>query len=208
MPEFWVDTRKVGGAFSVEENARRIVHYRYAEIACMTTEGAWAPTSPNMKLKFAFGEHCYQDSIHAFWLGQRLPELRQMEGAEFDVPPTLRSSTLALPPNKEFVDFIEEMQLQEGELLRIVGLYRVLKTHLAVYYRHHIAVTDPICDAPTVRILRHILLEEEEQLKFGQAMYEELADTPARRRLALEWQMRLEELLALSGGVTGRESRV
>ena len=36
-----------------------------------------------------------------------------------------------------------------------------MKTHLAVYYRHHIRVTDQVCDAPTVRILNHILLEEE-----------------------------------------------
>jgi hypothetical protein len=203
MPELCIDPRQVGGAFSVDENARRIVNYRYAEKVCMTTEGAWAPTTPSMKAKFALGEHCYQDSIHYYWLGQRLPELRQLEGAELDQPPTLRSSTLALPPNEEFTRFVEEMQLQEDELLRIVGLYRVFKTHLCVYYRHHRLVTDQICDAPTVRILDHILLEEEEQLKWGQAFYEEMADTPAKRRTALEWQMHLEDLLARSGGVTG-----
>jgi hypothetical protein len=54
-----------------------------------------------------------------------------------------------------------------------------------------------------VRILRHILLEEEEHVKWGQAVYEELADTPERRRLALEWQAHLEDLLVRSGGVTG-----
>jgi hypothetical protein len=203
MPELCVDTRTVGGAFSVDECARRIIHYRYAEKACMTAEAAWASTTPNMKCKFTFGEHCYQDSVHYYWLGQRLPELRALEGADLETPPTFRSSTLALPPNPEFERFIEEMQLQEDELLRLVGLYRVLKTHLAVYYRHHITVTDPICDGPSVRILNHILLEEEEHLKWGQALYEELADTPARRRQALEWQMHLETLLAESGGVTG-----
>ncbi len=203
MPELCVDTRTVGGAFSVEECARRIVHYRYAEKACMTAAGAWASSSPTIKVKFALGEHCYQDSVHYYWLGQRLPELRQLEGADLGTAPTLRSSSLALPPNPEFAAFIEELQLQDEELLRLVGLYRVLKTHLAVYYRHHLAVTDPICDGPSVRILRHVLLEEEEHLRWGQAIYEELADTPARRRRALEWQMHLEERLAASGGVTG-----
>jgi bacterioferritin (cytochrome b1) len=79
----------------------------------------------------------------------------------------------------------------------------VLKTHLCVYYRHHVLVTDQVCDAPTVRILRHILLEEEEHVKWGQAIYEELAHTPERRRQAIEWQQHLELLLAESGGVTG-----
>ncbi len=203
MPELAIDPREVGGAFSVDENARRILHYRFAENVCMTAEGAWASSCPTIKVKFALGEHCYQDSIHSFWLGQRLPELRVIEGADLEAPPTLRSSNAAEPPNEEFVKFVEALQLQDDELLRIVGLYRVLKTHLCVYYRHHVLVTDPVCDAPTVRILKHILLEEEEHLKWGQAIYEELAATPERRREAMQWQSHLEELLVASGGVTG-----
>jgi hypothetical protein len=203
MPELAPELREVGGAFSVDENARRLIHYHFAEKVCMTTEGAWASTCPTIKVKFNLGEHCYHDSMHAFWLGQRLPELRILEGADLEQPPTLRSSAKAEPPNEVFLKFCEEMQMQDDELLRLVGLYRVLKTHLAVYYRHHIAVTDPVCDGPTIRILNHILLEEEDHLRWGQAIYEELADTPERRREAMEWQTHLEVLLAKSGGVTG-----
>ncbi len=203
MPELAIDKRTVGGAFSVDENARRLIHYRFAENVCMTAEGAWASSCPTIKVKMMMGEHCYQDSIHSFWLGQRLPELRVIEGMDMDAPPTLRSSTKAEPPNEEFLKFCEELQLQDDELLRMVGLYRVLKTHLAVYYRHHLQVTDQVSDAPTVRILSHILLEEEEHLKWGQAIYEELAGSPERRREAMEWQSHLEDLLVRSGGVTG-----
>jgi hypothetical protein len=203
MPELAIDPREVGGAFSVEENARRLIHYRFAENVCMTSAGGWAASCPTIKVKFALGEHCYQDSIHSFWLGQRLPELRVIEGADMTAPPTLRSSTKAEPPNEAFVKFVEAMQLQDDELLRLTGLYRVLKTHLCVYYRHHLLVTDQVCDAPTVRLLRHILLEEEDHVKWGQAIFEELAATPERRREALQWQSHLEELLAASGGVTG-----
>ena len=64
-------------------------------------------------------------------------------------------------------------------------------------------VRHAIGDAPTVRIIEHILLEEERHLQWGQAIYEELATTPERRRAALEWQMELEDLLVRSGGVTG-----
>jgi bacterioferritin (cytochrome b1) len=78
-----------------------------------------------------------------------------------------------------------------------------MKPHPAVYYRHHMAVTDQISDSPTVRTLKLILVDEEEHVRWGQAIYEELADTPAKRRHAMEWQMHLEELLAASGGVTG-----
>jgi len=73
MSELAVDTATVGGLFSVDENARRLIHYRFAENVCMTTAGGWASTTPLVKVKFALGRHCYEDSIHAFWLGQRLP---------------------------------------------------------------------------------------------------------------------------------------
>ena len=203
MPELAVDLRTVGGAFRVDENARRLINYKFAENVCMTTAGGWASSSPSIKVKFALGQHCYEDSIHSLWLGQRLPELRVVDQIEHAVPPTLRWSNKAEPPNEQFLKFVEAMQLQDDELLRLVGLYRVLKTHLVVYYRHHIAVTDPVCDAPTVRVIEHILLEEERHVQWGQAIYEEMADTPEKRRAALEWQMQLEDLLIRSGGVTG-----
>jgi hypothetical protein len=203
MPELAIDNRTVGGAFRVEENARRLIHYKFAEDVCMTTAGGWASSSPLIKVKFALGQHCFEDSIHSFWIGQRLPELRVTDDMATDVPPTLRWSNRSEPPNEQFLKFVEAMQHQDDQLLRLVGLYRVLKTHLAVYYRHHLQNTDQVCDAPTVRILEHILLEEERHVQWGQAIYEELADTPERRRAALEWQMELEDLLIRSGGVTG-----
>jgi hypothetical protein len=203
MPELAIDTRTVGGAFRVDETARRLVHYKFAENVCMTTAGGWASSTPLIKVKFALGEHCYEDSIHSFWIGQRLPEVRVTDDMEVDVPPTIRWSNKAEPPNEQFLKFVETMQMQEDQLLRLVGLYRVLKTHLCVYYRHHAQMTDQVCDAPTVRIIEHILLEEERHVRWGQAIYEELADTPEKRRAALEWQMQLEDLLVRSGGVTG-----
>jgi hypothetical protein len=203
MPELAIDSRTVGGAFSVDDNARRILNYRFAENVCMTSAAGWASSTPNIKVKFALGEHCYHDSIHSFWLGQRLPELRVTDGMDLSSPPTLRASYRADPPNEAFLKFCETMQLQTDQLLRVVGLYRVLKTHLAVYYRHHAQVTDQVSDAPTVRIISHILLEEEAHIRWGQAIYEELADTPEKRRTALQWQMELEDLLVRSGGVTG-----
>ncbi len=203
MPELAVDLKTVGGAFRVDENARRLIHYKFAENVCMSSAGGWAASSPTIKVKFALGQHCYEDSIHSLWLGQRLPELRVVDDVEHDVPPTLRWSNKAEPPNEQFLKFVETMQMQDDELLRLVGLYRVLKTHLCVYYRHHAAVTDPVCDAPTIRIIEHILLEEEQHVKWGQAIYEEMADTPEKRRSANEWQLQLEDLLIKSGGVTG-----
>jgi hypothetical protein len=199
------ELRKVGGAFSVDESARRIICYRYAEISCMEAAAGWIATMPAPKLKIQLAQHAYEDSLHADALGRRLPELRVMENVDMSIPPTLRVADVRRPANDEFARFVQQMQDQDDELLRLTGLYRVMKPHLAVYYRHHTAVTDQVSDAPTVRMLKFILIDEEEHLRWGQAIYEELADTPEKRHRALEWQMHLEEILAASGGVTGGE---
>ncbi len=169
----------------------------------MDAEAGWVATMPQPNVKITLGEHAYQCSLHADALGRRLPELRVMENVDMSIPPTLRVADVRRPPNEEFERFVHELQDQEDPLLRLAGLYRVLKPHLAAYYRHHMAVTDQICDSPTVRILKFILIDEEEHIRWGQAIFEDLADTPARRRLAVEWQAHLEELLARAGGVTG-----
>jgi ribonucleotide reductase beta subunit family protein with ferritin-like domain len=197
------ELRHVGGAFDVDESARRIICYRYAEISSMEAAAGWIATIAAPKLKIVLAQHAYEDSLHADALGRRLPELRVMENVDMSIPPTLRVADVRRPANEEFARFVHQMQDQDDELLRLTGLYRVLKPHLAVYYRHHMTVTDQVSDAPTVRMLKFILVDEEEHVRWGQAIYEELADTPEKRRRALEWQMHLEEILAASGGVTG-----
>lgn len=202
--EYAKDRRSIAlGAFSVDDAARRLLNYRFAEDVCMKSGAAWAATCPTIKLKFAFSEHAYHDSWHVLWLGQRLPDLRVLDGANLEQPPTLRESDRMEPPNEDFLKFTERLQEEGDELLRLVGLYRVLKTHLTVNYRWYRESTNQIVDEPTVRILNHILLEEEQHLRWSQSMYEELADTPQRRREALEFQMDIEDLLVRAGGVTG-----
>ncbi len=205
MTEYAIDTRHIGGAFSVDDNARRLIHYRFAEQVCAMTGAAWAPTTPTVKVKWAFSEYAYHDTNHFYSLGERLPELRVMEGADLDAPPGRRGSTKAEPANEAFLKFVETLQSQGDQLLRVVGLYRVLKTHLAVNYRYHAQATDTVSDAPTVGILNHILLDEEEHLRWGQAIYEDLATTAALRRQAAEWQGELEALLIAAGGVSGKD---
>src|SRR2546425_5523648 len=103
MPELAVDLRQVGGAFSVEENARRIIHYRFAEIACMEAEAGWVLMMAAPKIKIALAEHAYQCSLHADALGRRLPELRVQENIDRSIPPPLRVADVGRPPNGEVV---------------------------------------------------------------------------------------------------------
>ena len=107
------------------------------------------------------------------------------------------------PPNDEFRTFMEAIQDQEDSVLRIMGIFGVLKPHLATHYLYHMRATDQVVDTPTVRILKSMLIDEEEHIQWGRAQIEELADTPKKRRHANEWRMHLEELLTEAGGVIG-----
>lgn len=201
--ELTYDARRIGGAFSVQESARRLVHYRFAELAAMDAALGWVATMRAPRLKTTLAEHGFHCATHADLLGRRLPELGVHDAVDMTLPPNLRVADVRTAPNAHVADFVSALQDQDDELLRLVGLYRVLKPHLAVYYRHHALVTDPVTDAPTVRALRAILVEEEEHIRWGQAVYEELADSAAARRRACSWQAHLEALLAAGGSVIG-----
>lgn len=201
MVELWMPQRKLGGAFSVDECARRLMHYRYAEVEMMRALLQWIATQPQVHHKVEFGPIAYHCAQHADMLGKRLPELRVTEGAEGPYP--LMTSPKMDPPNDEFVAFMEAIQDQEDSILRVVGIFGVLKPHLATHYLYHMRATDQVVDSPTVRILRQILVDEEEHIQWGRAQIEELADTPRKRRCANEWRMHIEELLTEGGGVIG-----
>jgi hypothetical protein len=157
----------------------------------MTTAAGWRDVAHHQG-GYALGEHCY-DSIHSLWLGQRLPELRVTENMDLATLPTLRASYQAEPPNEAFL-CLREDATPDRRASPHHGLYRVLKTHLCVYYRHHLTVTDQVCDAPTVRVLRHILLEEEEHVRWAMQSSKSRRHT-RKRRHAMEWQTELEVML-------------
>jgi hypothetical protein len=96
----------------------------------------------------------------------------------------LREMVLADPENVEF----RKSLLSAIDSAELVGID---------------AFSRKVCDAPTVRMLAHVLLEEEEHLRWSQAIYEELAATPELSKQALAWQSELEQLLAVSGGIIG-----
>ena len=114
--ELAVDLRQVGGAFTVEENARRLIHYRYAEIAAMEAEAGWVATMAAPKLKITLAQHAYECSLHADAIGRRLPELRVQENIDMSIPPTMRVADVRRAPNEAFERFVQEMQDQDDEL--------------------------------------------------------------------------------------------
>ncbi len=62
----------------MEESARRIGNYKWAEMKLFEALGGWVATVPELDVKMRLGTHCYKHAWHAELWHKRLPELREM----------------------------------------------------------------------------------------------------------------------------------
>ncbi len=188
------DTRRLGGEFDVKEAARRVVRYETVTFHVMRLLGGWLAKIPEFELKFEIGRHVWQDAQAAEALRQRTSELRVPAEADRRAP-------------VEVQRFLDALDAAETPLQFLVGVYRVAKPRLVSAMQYHSAVTDQICDAPTVRTLRPIILELADQTRWGEAAIQALiGDDPTTARQAVSWQQHLEETLAASGGLVATGS--
>jgi hypothetical protein len=188
-----LSSERLSGHFSVDDSARRIRNYRYAEERLMRALGGWIALTPELPAKLLFGRHVWDCAQHADAWGRRLPELRA---------PAQQSE----PANDAMVAFMRLLESPEGPsqtLERIAGVYEVLKPHLVTLYARHLASTNPVYEPPTRRILARCLEEERRHAAAGAIVLGRLgADASARDRVS-DWRRRLFDALTKAGGVTG-----
>lgn len=189
LPTFLPDLRRLGGEFDVRESARRVVRYQMVEFHIMRLLAGWLAKIPEFDLKFEIGRHVWQDAQHAESLRQRTSELRVPQDADRRPPVEVQ----------QFLDALDEAATP---LQFLAGVYRIAKPHLVSAMQYHLAVTDQICDAPTVRTLRPIIAEETEQIRWGESVIAALIGNDRQRATqTLSWQQHLESMLAEAGGL-------
>jgi hypothetical protein len=189
------DRRELPGAFTVEESARRVGHYKWVEMRLFEALGGWVATVPELDVKMRLGTHTYKHAWHAELWHKRLPELREMN-----------PERLTQPANDDVVAFFEAMTAPEapGETIeKLVGVYRVLIPHKIAAYTYHLNNTSPITDAPTIRSLRHALDDEFEDWRDGEMLIQSLIETEEEVHRAAAHQSRLEAILVRAGGIAG-----
>jgi hypothetical protein len=184
---------RLAGHFSVDDSARRIRHYRYAEERMLRALGGWIALTPELPAKLLFGRHVWDCAQHADLWGKRLPELRA---------PAQRSE----PANDRvagFMDLLESVEGPQQTVERVAGVYRVLKPHLVTVYARHLAVANPVYEPPTRRILERCIEEERRHVAAGAVALSRLARDAASRERADAWERQLLARLAGAGGITG-----
>jgi hypothetical protein len=147
-------------------------------------------------VKTGLGRIIWECAQAADELGRRLPELRCGR----------RSVEAAESPNAGFAGFVRataEPEAPELTIEKLAGAFDVLRPHLLEVYERTARETDPICDAPTVKILEEIAQRARAHVSWGHAVLERLCDSDERRARRTARASALRAQLAACGGVTG-----
>jgi hypothetical protein len=188
------DRRELPGAFSVQETARRVGHYKWIEMKLFEALGGWVATVPELDVKLRLGTHCYHHAWHAELWHKRLPELREMNPERLTVP---------APGMEEFVAAMTEPEAPDLTIEKLVGVYRVLIPHKIAAYTYHLNNTSTVTDAPTIRSLKHALDDEFEDWRDGEMLIQSLIRSDEEVDRAAAHQVRLEKLMVAAGGIAG-----
>lgn len=160
----------------VEEAAIMLRRWGYVEFELMRLLGGKLTSLPEMEAKYALGRHLWEDSLHAQELQARIEQLRCSRA----------TSVTEAGPDPDLAIVLEETVHAPDTAAFLEAVYRVWKPALVAAYRDYLARTNPIADAATERLLRHILLDEEAQIAWGQAALEYLYTQAEYGRAAAE----------------------
>lgn len=197
-PTFWsyagVERPDRVSPYGVEENATILRRFEYVERRVLRAMAGWLPGLPEVEVKYGVARHLWEDAEHAQMLRLRIRQLRVGQLALEKVP----SHRLAL--------LLDELvhAADTGEFL--VGVYGLVKVELMKAYRRHLAETQPLVDFPTIRILRIILAEEEEQLRWAEEAFAHRPLDDATAGRVERWRAHLASFLAAAGGLAGLET--
>lgn len=181
--------------YSVEENVDRFLRYAWIEKRAMEVGLYWLASTPEWEVKEALGLHLSLDADHAADIRIRVSEMRN------PVP------RMDVCPDPAIDRFFAELLTARDTVEKIVGLYGVLKPALLAAYRTHFQKSNPVIDHPTRRMIKHILIEEEEMMEWGERAVTAVTQSPAAQTQANQWQNHLNAYLQNMGGIMGDQEK-
>jgi hypothetical protein len=175
---------------SVEACVARLKRFHYAFLRLHEIFTARITAEPIYELKTGCSHHAYLCSEHVMALRTRVGEMRE---------PPLGLEEIPHPALQVFFDEILAAPTT-AELL--VGVYEKALPALDAALARHMADTNPLTDAPSIRVCRFARLEIADMITFGKRCVECLCEH-AMREAMTPWLKRLDECLAAAGGLDG-----
>ena len=178
------DARREG--LAVAEATSLLHRLAYVKQRLAIGAAAFLPSTPEWEVKCALALHGWIDAEHALLIYSRIAELREPAPSAADVP------------DGNLCAAIDEGFAARTTAERAGAFYGALRPALREAIESYLAKTNPLCDQPTVRVLRAIQAEE--------ATVDQWA-LPARAAVAsqefVDWQQHVGAALASAGGVDG-----
>jgi hypothetical protein len=177
---------------SVEACVARLKRFHYTLVRLHEILVARITAEPIYELKTGFSHHAYLCAEHVEAFGNRVGEMRE--------PPL----GLEAVPHPALAIFFDEILAAPTTTELLVGLYEKALPALNDALERHMRDTNPLTDAPSVRICRFARLEIEDMIDFGQRSIECLVDDATFNTMK-PWLDRLDECLASAGRLDGTQ---
>jgi hypothetical protein len=177
---------------SVEDCVTRLKRFHYAFQRLHQILTARITAEPIYELKTGFSLHAYLCAEHVQALRTRVGEMRE--------PPL----GLEVVPDPALEIFFDEILAAPTTAELLVGLYEKALHALEAALARHRADTNPLTDAPSVRVCRFARLELADMIDFGSRGIACLVDAPTRAAMQ-PWLKILDNCLAAAGGLDGTE---
>ncbi len=174
---------------TVDETVTVLRRFARIERRTLLVLAAHLSATPEWEVKCALALHLWQDAEHCGWLRERVPEMRK--------PPHY----LDRPDDPALETFFEELVRSRTTRELLTGVYRVLKPSLMEALEAHCRLANPLADHPTLRLLRFLVLEEREQVEWGEAALAAFGGADE------EWERHLNAYLRAAGGAGGDGDR-
>ncbi len=175
---------------SIEACVVRLKRYHYAFKRLHQIFNSRITSEPVYELKMGFSLHAHLCAEHVDALRKRVGEMRE--------PPL----GLDIVPDENLEIFFDEILAAPTTAELLAGLYSKAVPALKGALENHVAATNLLADAPSVRLCRFALLELEDMLRFGTQSVDRLIDSDAAGKMAA-WLQLLDDCLAASGGLDG-----
>lgn len=174
---------------SVEQCAERVARFGFVAKQLMLAQAGKMSSIANWEFKAALGRQLWEWALHWGSWRDRIGELRGHE------------HLIEKQAEGLLADLFQELLHSTDDAEFATGLYGViLPAYRAALVRYQ-AETNPLVDQPTVRLIRHILLDLDDHLAFGQSVLQAI---PAERSAELAtWHSHLTQYLAADGGMDG-----
>ena len=174
----------------VEACVSRLKRYHYAFRRLHEIFNARITAEPIVELKTGFAHHAYLCAEHVEALRVRVGEMRE--------PPL----GLDVVPDPSLEIFFDEILGAPTTPELLVGLYVHALPALDDAMARHMAVTNPLADAPGVRVCKFARVELAEMRNYGERCIRQLVDDAARAAME-PWTDLLSASLGAAGGLDG-----